>query len=75
MKVRLATTFNSVNDFNHPAECYGNVGAASGAVLLASAVESIEQESTGSNVMVATANDDGQRNVILVSNVSPNIGT
>lgn len=75
MQVRLASIFNDVKAFNHPADCYGNVGAVSGALLLASAVEDIQQASdVSNNILVATANDNGQRSAILVSNVSPNIG-
>jgi len=76
MQVRLASIFNDVKAFNHPADCYGNVGAASGALLLASAVENLQQESaSNNNTLVVTANDSGQRSALLVSNVSPNIGT
>ncbi len=70
IKVRLAAIFESVNEFNHPADSYGNIGAASGAMLLANAVDNMQKGNTKSNVMVATANDDGQRNVILISNAS-----
>ena len=76
MQVRLASIFKSVKTFNHPADCYGNVGAASGALLLANAVDNIQQNSANNhNVLVSTANDNGQRSTILVSIISPIIGT
>jgi 3-oxoacyl-[acyl-carrier-protein] synthase-1 len=75
MHVRLASLFNSVRAFNHPADCYGNVGAASGGLLLANAVEHIQQSGAVSqNILVATANDNNQRSTILLSNVSSSLG-
>ena len=76
MQVRLSAMFKGVKAFKHPADSYGHVGAVSGALLLANAVDDIEKnKAINQHALVSTANDNGQRHTIRVSSISPVTGS
>jgi len=52
---------------DHPADCLGDVGAASGALLAAYAVESLRRGwAAGGSALIWTASDRGQRAAMLI---------
>jgi len=68
MRNRLAQVFNQAKTFNHPAECYGDVGAATGALLVVNAIESMNAPKENINTtLLATVNDDGLHRTLLLT--------
>jgi len=65
ISTRLGNRFNANTEINHPADCCGDVGAASGGLLMVTAVERIQQTETN-NILLTTANDDGRRSALII---------
>lgn len=66
---RFADIFNQLKAFNHPAECYGDVGATSGALLIVNAVEDMRSlKEQPENALLATVNDSGLHHTLLLTN-------
>ncbi len=65
ISTRLGARFDANTEISHPADCCGEVGAASGGLLIVNAVERIQQTDTKS-ILLTTANDDGRRGALLV---------
>ena len=60
MQSRLAHILSKVGSLNHPADCVGHIGAASGALLCVCAAEELKQKSTNhEHILVSTANENG----------------
>lgn len=68
ISTRLGDRFDANTEISHPADCCGDVGAASGGLLMVSAVERIRQSDT-ENILLTTANDDGRRSALLIKSV------
>jgi 3-oxoacyl-[acyl-carrier-protein] synthase I len=55
--------------FEHPADCYGDLGAASGPVMAALAMDSLENKSRKGPVLIYTSSDDGERAAIIIDKI------
>lgn len=68
MQSRLADFFNELKEFEHPSDCYGHVGAASGAVLAVCAALDFADEKTLQKTLITTAHDSGLRVALTLNN-------
>ena len=67
MQTRLGTTFEHVKKLIHPAENCGDVGAASGGLLLACASMAFKQGyHMGDEALLWTASDTGKRVALIL---------
>lgn len=53
-------------EFNHPAECYGDLGAASGPVMTTLAVSGMELKYNKSPALVYASSDCGERAAVII---------
>jgi len=50
-----------------PAQCYGDMGAANGSVLLALAIEKSRQQKANKQIMVYSSSDSGARGALCLT--------
>ncbi len=62
---RLGDRFGADTEISHPADSCGDVGAASGGLLIINAIDRIQQTDTN-NLLLTTANDDGRRGALII---------
>lgn len=77
MQSRLAQIFSPEKTLIHPADCYGDVGAASGALLMACAINDFAKlGDSASDALLWTTGDRGERSalrLVPVQGASPKI--
>ncbi len=65
---RLNALLSEIKEVSHPADCLGDIGAATGGILIASAVQALK---SGYNIadeaLLWTASDDGHRAALCVN--------
>jgi 3-oxoacyl-[acyl-carrier-protein] synthase-1 len=68
VRVRLAPWLNGLRHLWHPADCIGDVGAATGGVLLAIAARALDKGyAPADRALVFAGSDDGTRAAVVVS--------
>ena len=67
MSIRHAQYLQEGYQVNHPADCYGDIGAANGAVLIGLSAMSLSGKTDRFNHMVCCSSDMGARGVVCVS--------
>lgn len=67
---RLAPVFKDTDEICHPADCYGDVGSASGGVLMAYAVDAFQKQGNkAQGALLWTSADSGSRMALLLEPV------
>ncbi len=59
--------FNEMCHIEHPADCYGDLGAASGAVLIVLAVQHLLQQKQSMSHLVCCSSDNAYRSAVVLS--------
>jgi 3-oxoacyl-[acyl-carrier-protein] synthase-1 len=68
---RLGKRLVPTHGINHPADCYGDVGSASGGLLIACAIDNfIKNPKISQDALIWTANDSGKRTALLLESTS-----
>jgi 3-oxoacyl-[acyl-carrier-protein] synthase-1 len=60
-QIRFAEKFEKGFRFEHPADCYGDIGAASGPVMIGLGLTGIRKKYISGPVLVYTSSDRGDR--------------
>lgn len=64
---RLGKRLAPTNGINHPAECYGDIGSASGGLLIACAIDNFRKNPKKlQEALIWTTNDSGKRTAVLL---------
>ena len=67
---RLGALLSSAGEMQHPADCYGDVGSASGGLLIACAIDKfIKQPKTHQNALIWAATDNGRRMALVLESM------
>lgn len=67
---RLASVFEDTDEICHPADCYGDVGSASGGVLMAFAIDEFQKQChKAQGALLWTSADNGSRMAVLLEPV------
>jgi 3-oxoacyl-[acyl-carrier-protein] synthase I len=67
-QTRLPKAFSDIRLLNHPADCIGDVGAATGGILAACAVHALQRGyNIADTALLWTASDDGLRAALCIS--------
>jgi len=69
LSIRHAKNLHEDYQVNHPADCYGDIGAATGAVLIGLSAIKLANKSKGVNHMVCCSSDMAERGVVCVSSL------
>lgn len=69
LSIRNAKYLNEGYQVNHPADCYGDIGAATGAILIGLSAMNLVGHSQGESHMVCCSSDMAERGVVCVSGV------
>ena len=64
--IRNASQIDEEVRFEHPADCYGDIGVATGAVLIALAVEDMKKKSSIPTSLVYCSSDSAGRSAVLL---------
>lgn len=68
VQTRMSTTLSRIKKVTHPADCVGDVGAATGGLLVSYAAQAFSRGySPSDKVLLWTASDDGLRAALCVS--------
>jgi len=68
--IRNKAYFQSAVGIEHPADCYGDLGAATSPVLIALAAEHLFKHSTAKAHLVYSSSDHSKRGAIVVEKVA-----
>ncbi len=68
MSIRNAQQMKEGHNINHPADCYGEIGAATGAVLIALSAIKLQQQKVQRNYLVYCSSDMAERSAVCIKN-------
>ncbi len=64
-QIRFADKFEEGFQFGHPADCYGDIGAASGPVMIALALNGMKKKYVNGPILVYASSDQGDRAIVI----------
>ncbi|MBI9092146.1 MAG: hypothetical protein JEZ12_23280 [Desulfobacterium sp.] len=67
--IRYKDHFAEDHGFEHPADCYGDLGGAAGPVMTALAMGGLANNYNKAPVLIYASSDDGERAAIIIDNV------
>lgn len=71
MQSRLGPVFAKAGELSHPAECYGDAGAASGGLLAVCAIsEFLQKPKKYQDAMLWTSTDNGKRMALVLESIA-----
>jgi 3-oxoacyl-[acyl-carrier-protein] synthase I len=71
-ELRCLGSAHGERELSHPADCFGDVGAASGAVLISLAVTLLRQKPVNSRMLCFCSDDEKVRGAVVLAPYSPN---
>ena len=69
-RLRAAAAFDPEHTVEHPAECFGDLGAAHGAVLAAIAIDGVASGYRRSPCLVFASSDHAERAAALITRLA-----